>query len=331
MKIIAFGEVMMRMMPLDYKLLSQTNTLEYLFTGTGVNVLAGLAQMGEDSYFVSTLPDNSVGEAASATLRSLKIKDDYLQYQGNHIGVYFLEKGIGNRASKVTYLNRKNSSFSLCNPNDYDYETILKDKDILHICGISLAINENTRNTALTFAKTAKKMGIKVVFDCNFRPTLWDEKDLVHAKQVYREMLTYADIVFATEKDAMLNFGYTSKLKDEKEIRKDVLTQMKDEFNIQVIAGTIREGNYLQGYYLDNQGWEESKNYTLTIYDRIGGGDAFAAGFIHGYLNMKDRQKAIEYATCSGVLGHTTYGDSPVLSKGDILDFMENGPSDVKR
>ena len=172
MKILAFGEVMMRMMPSDYKTLTQVNELEFLFTGTGVNILSGLYQMGEDVSLLTRLPDNAVGKAASANIRKLGINDHYIVYGDNHIGIYFLEKGIGNRASQVTYLNRKDSSFGHSQLSDYDL-SCLDGQDALHICGISLAMNNNVREVAFKLAKEAKRRGIKVIFDCNFRPSLW--------------------------------------------------------------------------------------------------------------------------------------------------------------
>ena len=144
MKIIAFGEVMMRMMPPNYKKLSQVDTLEFLYTGTGVNVLSGLYQMGHEVYLTTRLPDNIVGQAASAHIRKLGIHDDYVCYGTNHIGIYFLEQGIGNRASQITYLNRLDSSFGKSQISDYDF-SCLDGMDALHICGISLALRENLR------------------------------------------------------------------------------------------------------------------------------------------------------------------------------------------
>lgn len=334
MKIVAFGEVMMRMMVPDHKLLTQSDTLEYLFTGTGVNILSGLSLMQEDCYLCTVLPDNRVGYAAAAAIRKTGIHDQFISYQGDHIGIYILEKGYGARPDKVTYLNRSASSFGTASVSDIDAEAVLDGMDALHICGIALAINESTRALALHLVRCAKAKGVTVIFDCNYRPSLWKDGTDQLVKQIYSEMLQMADVVFAGEKDATLMFGIQSKhKKNTNEYLNDVLSQLKEMFSIQTIAGTLRDAsaNTLQGYTLQEHGFYLSKIHPLEIYDRIGGGDAFAAGFLHTYLNGEEPAMQIEFATCSGVLGHTTYGDSPVSSKQDILDYMQFGKSDIKR
>lgn len=332
MKILAFGEVMMRMMPPDYKTLVQSDILEYVFTGTGVNILSGLYQMGHDVYLSTRLPDNSVGKAATANIRKLGIKDDFIKFGGNHIGIYFLEKGIGNRASQVTYLNRKESSFAKSHIDDYDF-SMLDNIDVLHICGISLALNEHVRDIVCQFIDEAKKRNIKVIFDCNFRPTLWTEnQELI--KSIYEDILLKADIVFAGLKDAtlLLDIAVDYDLPYNQQLE-NALNIMSNRYNIEVIFGTIRglDNQSLCGYMFHNKELIYSKTYPLTVYDRIGGGDGFAAGAIHGYLSHFENQYLIDFATASGVLAHTTYGDSPILGCEEIDDFIKNGKMDVRR
>ena len=334
MKIVAFGEVMMRMMVPDYKLLTQSHQLEFMFTGTGVNVLSGLSHMGDETYLCSVLPDHHIGQAARADIRRLGIHDDAIYHKGNHIGIYFLEKGYGVRPDQVTYLNRKESSFGKAELSDIDIDQVLKDKDALHLCGIALAISDSTRQLAMTLAKEAKHRGITVIFDCNYRSSLWSNEERSHAKQYYAQMLELADIVFAGVKDATLMFDITSTYSpEEQEYLPDILMRFQKMFHIACIAGTLRDSvrDTLQGYQLTSTGFYQSKKHQLTIYDRIGGGDAFAAGYLYAIYHMEDPIMQIEYATCSGVLGHTTYGDSPVVSKADILEYMEHGKSDIKR
>lgn len=329
MKILAFGEVMMRLMPPDYKLLTQTNNLEYLFTGTGVNVLSGLYRLGNEVYFSTVLPKNSVGYAAADHLRKLGINDKLISFKGDHMGMYFLEVGVGRRPSKVTYMNRRESSFGKSDIGDYDINKLLEDKDAVHICGISLALNSNTRNCAKMLAKEAKKRGIKVIFDCNFRPSLWNENERALAKDEYIEMLNLADVVFAGKKDAelLLEIECPSNLK-EKEKLEYLIGKMRDIFSIDLILGTIRKGQgeeqQIQGYLLNENGLILSDLYDLIIYDRVGGGDGFAVGAIHALLNDYADDDIVEFATCSGVLAHTTYGDSPIVSIEDI-ERLKNG------
>lgn len=331
MKILAFGEVMMRMMPSDYKTLTQVNELEFLFTGTGVNILSGLYHMGDDTYLLTKLPDNPIGKAASANMRKLGIHDDYLVYGGHHIGIYFLEKGIGNRASQVTYLNRSESSYCQSQLSDYDL-SCLDGKDALHICGISLAMSQQLRETAFTLARFAKEKGVKVIFDCNFRPSLWNDNERQNVKFIYEEMLNLADIVFAGYKDAtlLLEMSVDQNLPFEQQLE-NLLRKMCQDYHIETIFGTNRHHNTLTGYMMKNDQLTLSSSYELTVYDRVGGGDGFAAGAIYGYFHGMNNQDNIEYATVSGVLAHTTYGDSPIVTKEQIVDFMENGQTDIKR
>lgn len=336
MKILAFGEVMMRLMPPDYKLISQVDKLEFLFTGTGVNVLSGLYQMGNDVYMATRLPDNNVGYAAAGQLRKLGINDKHISYGDNHIGMYFLEVGVGMRPSQVTYMNRVESSFGKSCIDDYNIDEILNGIDCLHLCGISLALNSNLRECAFKLASEAKERGITIIFDCNFRPSLWGEEDRKNAKDIYKEMLYMADIVFAGEKDAilLLEIEKNKKLEGLDQLEY-ILNEMKKEFNIKYLLGTIRENEnssqQLTGYLLDDDGLILSNSYKLNIYDRVGAGDAFASGAIHGIFNKMERQEIVEFATCSGVLAHTTYGDAPILGVRDINRLMKKEYVDLIR
>lgn len=330
MKVLAFGEVMMRLMVPDNRTLIQSDELRYLFCGTGINVLAALRNMGNRTYFSSKLPDNNIGHAAAAHIRKLGIDESLVTYGGNHMGMYFLEVGYGQRPSEVTYMNRNMSSFGLSTMEDYNIDKILHGMDAIHICGISLALNKNTRNVAYELAKKAKEKNITVIFDCNFRPSLWSDEERAKAKYEYEKMLYLSDMVLAGEKDAKLLL----------EIKEDtfekLLYKMKETYNIDVIFGTERNittssEQIIKGFRLDNNGFVYSKEHKLSVLDRIGGGDGFAAGAIHGYINKMERKQSIEFAICSGVLAHTIYGDSPIVTLSQINGLMENGNIDIIR
>lgn len=330
MKIIAFGEVMLRLMPPNYKKLIQVDTLEFLFTGTGVNVLSGLYQCGHEVYLITRLPQNIVGQSAASQVRKLGIHDDYVTYGSNHIGIYIYEQGIGNRTSTITYLNRLESSFNTSQMSDYDF-SCLDGMSALHICGISLALSQQIREIVFKFAKEARKRNVKVIFDCNFRQSLWKESH-EQIKLIYEKMLRLSDIVFAGYKDATLLLDKHTDLKLPyiKQLE-DVMKQMCKDYHIEVIFGTMREKQYLSGYMVNENDMIISSKMELTILDRIGGGDGFAAGAIDGYFSHMSDRELIEYATTCGVLAHTTYGDSAILSKDEIVEYIKNGQSDIKR
>lgn len=326
MKIAAFGEVMMRLSTPNYLMLSQTHQLDFRFCGTGVNFLSGLIQNGEEGYLLTCLPDHSVGKAAQSQIRSFGIHDEGILFSGNHMGVYFYEAGVYPRPSCVTYLDRNHSSFCQAQYKLDNFKSIVDQMDAIHFCGISLAMNTKVANFVLELASYAKSKGVKVIFDCNFRPSLWTEETLEQGKQLYQEMMKLSDIAFASSLDAN-NLGIVINQKEEKEI----LKEMFETFDLEVLFGTRRKLNQYQGYMVDCFGYIESEWYDLEIFDRIGAGDAFGAGAIHAYLHQKERQKTITYATMCGVLAHTTYGDVPVLSKEFVENVIENGYTEVKR
>ncbi|MEG0328771.1 MAG: PfkB family carbohydrate kinase, partial [Erysipelothrix sp.] len=177
-RVLAFGEVMMRLGVSDHKLLQQTSQLDYLFSGTGVNILSGLSHMGHETSLITALPDNRVGEVATGKLREMGIGTDMIQYEGDHIGIYILETGYGARPSQVTYLNRSMSSFATFDYNKkiQDFDTMFKGVEMLHICGIAL-IHDNTYKMALKLIDEAKQRNVKIIFDCNYRASLWENHD----------------------------------------------------------------------------------------------------------------------------------------------------------
>ncbi|EGT5090103.1 sugar kinase, partial [Clostridioides difficile] len=191
MNILAFGEIMMRLSVPDYKFLTQTNELNYVITGTGLNILSGLKNFGYNTYMLTKLPNNNVGKASSANIRKLGVKDDFITYGGNHIGVYFLESGYGERPSEVTYLNRLNSSFCESKLQDYDINKCLEGMDVVHICGIAMQLTDSVKEIALELARKSYEKGIKVFFDFNFRQSLNPEKTYDDLVNDYKKMLPY--------------------------------------------------------------------------------------------------------------------------------------------
>jgi len=335
-KVLAFGEVMMRMATSSHLPLPQTNILHVAYTGTGLNVLSALSHFGLRTSLVTKLPDNPLGDAAIANIRALGIGTEDISRGGQFIGKYFLEQGFDVRPSRITYSNRTESSFCRSTLDVYSFDEIFRDADMIHFCGITLAVSEQTRKLAFAFAKEAQERGVKVVFDSNYRPKLW-KHNYAEAKKWYEKFLPYVDICFMTDKNATKILGFKSKETDPKERLRDLLTKVGKIFNIQMIAGTIREyldgnGHSLQGFVVTGEQITFSKPDEFQILDRIGGGDGFASGLLYGYMRGLSREAMIEFATASGVLAHTTYGDSPISRVEDVWAFLERGgPADVER
>lgn len=333
-KVYAFGEVMMRLEAPNFKKLEQTHTLDFSFSGTGVNILSALSQYNHQTSLLTKLPTNSVGRAATAYVRSLGIGTTSVTYGGNYIGMYFLERGFGPRPSKVTYTNRIESSFCQSSLNDYPLESVFADASLIHFCGISLAVSKQTRELALEIARRAKKHGVMIAFDCNYRPTLWSGYE--EARPIYKEMLELCDICFMNEKDAIHLLEIpTTETVIERQIE-SLLPIVSKEYSIPTIAGTIRtiistDQQFIKGFLVKEGKVIYSDQKPLQILDRIGGGDGFASGILHGELIGLPSQDMIDFAVASGILAHTTYGDSPISSLQDVKSFLNQQNQDVER
>ncbi|NOU86836.1 sugar kinase [Paenibacillus sp. LMG 31460] len=335
-RIAAFGEVMMRLQVPGYELLSQASSLNYSFSGTGVNVSSALARLGHTGYLISRLPTNAVGDAAESYLRKLGISQSFIVRGGNYLGMYFLENGFGARPSRVTYSNRQESSFNTAPESTYNFADIAKNIDIVHFCGITLAMNDNVRRHMKDLARAVKAHGGTVVFDCNYRPGHWGEGGYTKAKPHYEEMLQLADIVMMNEKDAMFTLGmHTDQIESQEQLM-ELIPAVARQYQISVIAGTHRNINgdnthSLRGFIYKDQSFTFSKMLTFSIYDRIGAGDAYTSGIVHGEIQGFSPEKTVGFAAAAGMLAHTIVGDTPMSSESDILRAMTEAVGDVER
>lgn len=334
-KVKAFGEVMMRLHVPDNKKLAQTRVLDMSFSGTGVNVLTALGKYGNQTSLITTLPDNNIGEAALSYLQSLGMGTQDIRRDGEHIGMFFLEDGFDLRPSVVTYTNRQISAFHQAVASEYQMEHILLNTDMIHFCGIGLAVSENTRNTMLSLAEKAKERGVLVVFDCNFRPKLWGD-DIQRARNDYQQMLKLSDVCFMTEKDVIHVLGYATDEAERKAQIQHLIPKVAKEYGIQTIAGTIRQRFHddkhgIEGFLYTNSNFYYSKHYEFRIFDRIGGGDGFASGIMHGLRHQYSEKDTIQFAMAAGILAHTTYGDSPISSDKEVWALINNHDPDIER
>ncbi|WP_019638341.1 sugar kinase [Paenibacillus fonticola] len=335
-RIAAFGEVMMRLQVPGYDLLTQGNTLHYTFSGTGVNVASALARFGHTGSLISRLPANPLGEAAAAYLRKLGISTSCIIRGGNYIGMYFLENGYGARPSRVTYSNRLDSSFNTAPAGVYDYDDIARRIDAIHYCGITLAMNDGVRQHMKAMAQAVKRQGGLVIFDCNYRPSLWGEGGYAKAKPHYEEMLRLADIVMMNEKDAIYTLGISTQKEQREEQLKELIPVVAGQYQIPVIAGTHRQvhndnSHSLRGYLYKDESFTYSDMLTFSVYDRIGAGDAFTSGIVHGELEGFLPEKTVSFAATAGMLAHTVSGDTPMATEEEILRAMTESARDVER
>lgn len=331
MRFAAFGEVMLRLSPPEYLLLDQTNELRMDYTGTGVNIMANLAQFGYETSLVTVLPENRLGQVAKSAIAKYGIKTDLLTFAHHHIGSYFAENGYGTRPTQVTYQNRHHSSFGVSNQTAYDFEKVIASADLIQICGISLSLTDNTRDAAHTLARKAAASGKKVCFDFNFRPSLNTEPNKVaFMKEQYEAILPYCDIVFGSVRDLtdLLQLEQT-------DTEDELILQFMETYQIDWFAGTKRFSEKTQkqqqGFLYSREEHVVSRKHELTILDRIGAGDAYAAGILTGYAESWHLKETVEFAAMNAVLAHTIHGDVPLTTKEQVFTILENPGIDLIR
>ena len=341
-KIVTFGEIMLRLSTPNYATINQCHDFIVNYGGGEANVAVALSHLGHKCYFMSKLPPNQLGDGAIGHLQANGVNTDYVVRGSSTLGIYFLETGFGGRPSKVIY-NRKHSAITRVQINEFNWDEIFRDATWFHISGITLALGERVRNVAYKAVEEARKHKVKISFDFNYRAKLWTVDE---ARPVYQRFMNYVDIVFASFWDAntILEIPLDDEYKDAtlSEKRRNVFPKMIKKYNLNYIFGTARvvytaNDNSLAGYYFalngDELSWELTKPIRFNIFDRIGGGDAFASGVIHGLLeNFSDPDYAVRFGLCTSVLKHTIYGDASIFSKEDVEQFMAaSGSAEVER
>jgi 2-dehydro-3-deoxygluconokinase len=322
-KIVTLGEIMLRLKPPGFERFMQSPSFEATFGGGEANVAASLAIMGLKAAFVTALPENPIADSAVRFLKSLGVDTAGIIRQGQRMGIYFLEMGANQRPSNVVY-DRANSSISTTGPQDFDWDFIFQDAGWFHITGITPAISPSAAEVALTAVQTAKKMGLTISCDYNFRSKLW--KYGKPAPEVMTELVQYVDVGIANEEDCQRSLGISVDEGDWNRAvhsgeldanRYEALTRkVFDIFpNLKYQAITLRES-----FSASHNGWSAclyngrsffvSRRYEITdIIDRVGGGDAFAAGLIYGLHTGMSDPDALEFAVAASCLKHAILGD----------------------
>lgn len=339
MKIITFGEVMLRLAPAGYGRIVQTDSFNVTLAGAEANVAVDLANMGMDTVYVTKLPENEVGQLVVNGIRKYGVDTSMIVRGGERTGTFYLEKGASQRGSKVIY-DRKYSAIAMADGSEFDWERIFSGADWFHLSGITPALGENVAQICIDACKEAKKQGVKISCDLNYRKNLWDRDT---CNRVMKEICKYVDVCIANEEDAYDVFGVSA---DDSDIEGGVLSavgykkvadRLMDMFPFEKVAITLRESisasvNNWSAVLCDKDAMYSSRKYTINIVDRVGGGDSFAAGLIYSLTNGYDNQKAIEFATAASCLKHTIEGDFNLISVKEAEDLMNgSGNGRVKR
>jgi len=351
-KVCAFGEIMARFTPDDKDLFcSLPNKINFTFGGAEANFLANLSNFGVKTYFISALPNNSLGNAAIRHLSKFNINSNYTKITNNgRLGLYFVEEGIAQRSSIVTY-DRENSSINLLKFEDFNFAEVFEKVGHFHISGITPALSEAAMLSSIESVKLAKKMGLTVSCDLNYRAKLWKYKingEQVEPKTIMEEILKNVDYLFGNEIDIQSIFDVKYKMESFLDLEGDnkiayyenILLHTSKIFpNIKIIALSLRDSinassNYITGvlYKRDTNQFvfspaikdDYAKNLVEPINDRIGSGDGFSSGFIFALDKYNsDLQRALDFAVASSILKHTYRGDFNYATIRDIENIMQ--------
>ncbi len=315
-KIVTFGEIMLRLAPNGYYRFFQDDQLQATFGGGEANVAVSLANYGLDAAFVTKLPKHAIGQAAINSLRYFGVDTSKIVRGGDRVGIYFLEKGASQRGSVVVY-DRAHSAIQEAAPSDFDWDAIFEGTEWFHFTGITPALGANMVETCKQACIAAKKRGIKISCDLNYRGKLWTRDE---ARAAMTELCQYVDVCIANEEDAKDVFGieadgtdiYGGKLNHDG--YKSVAKKLADQFGFEKVAITLRTSisasdNDWAGMLYDGEDYYFSKGYHLHITDRVGGGDSFGGGLIYAILSGKSSQEIIEFAVAASALKHSVEGD----------------------
>ncbi|MBQ3025682.1 MAG: sugar kinase [Spirochaetaceae bacterium] len=319
-KIVCFGEIMMRLNPLNKERFIQADNFAISYSGAEANVCASLANYFEDSsqiYFVSKVPANELGKSSIKTLRSQNINTEYVVQGGQRLGLYFLEEGASQRPSKVIY-DRKNSSFAESSVTDYNWDIIFEDCTWFHFSGITPALSDNLAEICKIACKKAKEKNIKISCDLNYRKKLWTTEK---ANSVMSELFEFVDVCIANEEDVQNVFGLQGSYEE-------LAQKIIQKFSCKLVAFTLRES-----FSADKNIWSsllfsktesfKSEKYEIQIVDRVGAGDSFSGALIYALLNDYSNQNSLEFATAASCLKHSIHGDFNQVTVDEVLSLMK--------
>ncbi|HWS42310.1 MAG TPA: sugar kinase [Pseudoflavonifractor sp.] len=325
MKVVTFGELMLRLAPEGYTRFVQADTFGATYGGGEANVAVSLANFGLDAAFVTKLPAHEIGQAAVNSLRRYGVDTSLITRGGSRVGIYFLEKGASQRPSKVIY-DRAHSAIAEATGADFDWDAIFDGVDWFHFTGITPALGANVAALCVDACKAAKAKGIPVSCDLNYRKNLWSREE---AGRVMGELCKLVDLCIANEEDAKDVFGieaehtdiYGGKLNHAG--YESVARQLTERFGFEKVAITLRtsisasENNWAGMLYTGGTAYY-SKEYNMKIVDRVGGGDSFGAGLIYATLQGYEPQQALEFAVAASCLKHTIEGDYNQASVDEV-------------
>lgn len=327
---------MLRLAPPGFERFLQTPQFQATFGGGEANVAVSLAAFGVPASFVTALPENAIADAAVAELRRFGVDTSKIIRRKGRVGIYFLEAGANQRASKVVY-DRDYSSIAQAEPGEIDWDATLDGAGWFHVTGITPALSASAASLSIEGARRAREKGLTVSCDLNYRKNLW--KYGKQASEVMRDLVQYVDIAIANEEDVQKALGIAASVDVESgkldySAYEKLTVRVLEEFgSLKAIAITLRESHSAShngwGACLNNRSrFFTSRHYEIThIVDRVGGGDSFAAGLIYGMLAFKDHAQALEFAVAASCLKHSVIGDFNRVSVDEVNALLKGGGS----
>ena len=333
-KIVTLGEIMLRLSPEGNDRFIQSESLRIIPGGGEANVAVSLANYGHDAYFVSKLPKHEIGQIAVNGLRRYGVNTEFIARGGDRVGLYYAETGASMRPSKVIY-DRAHSAIAEADPSDFDFDKIMEGAQWFHWSGITPAISDKAAELTKLACEAAKRHGVTVSVDLNFRKKLWTSEKAI---SVMRPLMQYVDVCIGNEEDAQLCLGFKPDAdveggktdadveggKTDAEGYYGIFKSMMEEFGFKYVVSTLRESfsashNGWKALIYDGKEFYQSKHYDINpIIDRVGGGDSFSGGLIHGLLTKETQGEALEFAVAASALKHTIPGDFNLVSVDEV-------------
>ena len=324
-KVVTMGEIMLRLSPAGNTRFVQADSFDVIYGGGEANVAVSCANYGHDAYFVTKLPEHEIGQAAVNALRRYGVNTKFIARGGDRVGIYYAETGASMRPSKVIY-DRANSAIAEAKPEDFDFDAIMEGADWFHWSGITPAISNKAAELTRLACEAAKRHNVTVSVDLNFRKKLWTSKKAI---SVMKPLMQYVDVCIGNEEDAELCLGFKPDANVEAgetgaEGYHKIFEQMEKEFGFKYVISTLRESfsathNGWKALIYNGKEFYESKRYDINpIIDRIGGGDSFSGGVIHGLLTKETQGEALEFAVAASALKHTINGDFNLVSASEV-------------
>lgn len=325
-KVVTFGEVMLRLATPRRERFTQAHEFEATYGGGECNVAVSLAHFGIESYFVTAVPDNDIGQACINDIRRWGVDTSLVLRQGERLGIYFLESGAAMRASKVIY-DRAASAIAQLGPGVVDWSAVFDGKDWFHFTGITPAISEAAAATTAEGAKAARQAGLTVSCDFNYRKNLWAPE---RAQATMKPLMEYVDVGIGNEEDAENALGVKAEGVDvtsgelDPDAYRPVIDTLVDEFGFKEVGITLREShsaddNDWSAIYWDGSETLIGRKYPVRIVDRVGGGDAFSAGIIYGHAMGISSRETLDFAVAASALAHTFHGDFNLVTAKEVM------------